>query len=264
MAYARPTYRRRAPAAKYQTKSVYKKTVRRPAAAIATLDAKVRKVVRSMAGLKSTVQYQATASNPIGNVGGTNVYILPISQYSTWNRIFGTDADDESNHSAVWKKFNFDFQINSYDRSDLDYTFYLVSLTKIGQSELFTPSTGGLAGPLGITTLGTNHVVKGGTTGMAFLNKKYFNIHQCKRIITGSVGGSLATETVSLRKRWYLKMAHNKGAGHRLQNPKGDWKALPSPQAANQNMYVLIANNDSTVDQSAYFQMNAIHTVDIA
>lgn len=267
MAYSRPSYKRRAPARKYQTKSVYKKTVRSTKGAIATLDAKVRRVVRNMAGLKSTIQYQMTENNAvIGNGGGDNVYIRPISQYSTWNRIFGTDADDESNHSALWKKTNFDFQIDAgTERNSIDYAFYIVSLTKLGFSELFTPSSGGLAGPLGITSLTINrhYVQGGGSTGMALLNRKYFNIHHCKRIITGS-GGSVAYETASLRKRWYVKMAHNSGKGHRLQNPNGDWKASVSPLVPNQNMYILIFNNDSTIDASVKFKMLGVHTVDIA
>lgn len=270
MAYSRPSYRRRAPARKYQTgprKSVYKRTVRAPRAAIASLDAKVRRITRSMAGLKSTIQYRVNGADTvvIGNAGGNSQFILPLSQYSQWSRIFGADADDESNHSALWRKSNIDFQIDAEnERSNIDYTLYVVSLTKLGASELFTPSSGGLAGPLGITSL-TNgtHYMTGGSAGMALLNRKYFNILHCKRLITGT-GGAVAYETASLRKRWYVKMAHNGGKGHRLQNPKGDWKASVSPLVPNQNLYVLIFNNDSTIDTSVKFKMNCLHTVDIA
>jgi hypothetical protein len=259
MAYARPTYKRRAPARKYQTKSTYKKR-----ATVSSLDAKVRKVVRSMAGLKSTVQYGLGVNNEaIGNAGGSNIYIKPLSQYSGWTRIFGADADDESNHSAIWKKSNLDLEIDAdLERNSIDYSFYIVSLTKLGFSELFTPSSGGLAGPLGITSLTPNRHFSQGSAAMTLLNRKYFNILSAKRLITGT-GGSVAYETASLRKRWYVKMAHNKGTGHRLQNPNGDWKASVSPLVPNQNMYILIFNNDSTVDASVKFRMTCIHTVDI-
>jgi len=70
---------------------------------------------------------------------------------------------------------------------------------------------------------------------MSLLNRKYFNIHLAKRLMTGS-GGSVAYETQSLRKRMYLKMSHNGGKGHRLQNPKGDWKTSVSPLVPNQNL----------------------------
>lgn len=268
MAYSRPTYRRRAPARKYQTKprSVYKKYVKAPRAAIATLDTKVRKLVRTMAGLKSTIQYSdGTAPDVIGNAGGNNVYIKPLSVYSSWTRIFGADADDESNHSAIWRKSNLDMEIDAgTERNAIDYSVYIVSLTKLGASELFTPASGGLAGPLGITSL-TNgtHFVQGSNRGMTLLNKKYFNILACKRLMTGS-GGSVAYETSSLRKRMYIKLAHNGGKGHTLKNPKGDWKNQVSPLVPSQNMYILIFNNDSTVDDSVKFKLLAVHTVDIA
>ena len=275
MAYSRPTYKRRAPARKYQTatKSVYRKSVKKPAAAIATLDYKVRKVVNQMRGLNSTIQYAQGGASVIGNAGGTNVYIQGLSQYGTsqtgntlWNRVFGTDADDESNHSAVWKKTNIDCEIDAdLERSNIDYTMFIVSLTKLGAAELFTPSSGGLAGPLGITSL-TNgrHYQVNGSYGLAMLNRKYFNIKYVKRIMTGT-GGAVAYETASLRKRMYIKLNHGtNGSGFRLQNANGDWRAQPSTQVAGQNLYILIFNNDSTLDASCRFKFNAIHTVDVA
>lgn len=273
MAYARPTYKRRAPARKYQAKSVYKKSVRKPTAAIATLDYKVRKVVNQMRGMASTVQYAQGGISTIGNALGQNVYIQGLSQYGTgqtgnteWKRIFGADPDDESNHSAIWKKTNIDCEIDSdVERSNIDYTMYIVSLTKLGAAELFTPSSGGLAGPLGITSL-TNgrHFQVNGSYGIAMLNRKYFNIKYVKRIMTGS-GGAVAYETASLRKRMYIKLTHGtKGEGFRLQNASGDWRAQPSTQVAGQCLYFLIFNNDSTADASVKFKFNAIHTVDVA
>lgn len=269
MAYSRPTYKRRAPARKYTkgSKSIYTKKVKPARYALPALARQVATLKRKVSGTTSDVQYTTSVNNPIGNVGGTNTYIFPISQYSNWTRIFGTDADDESNHKALWRKSNFDFQINANgERNLIDYAFYLVSLTKLGMEELFTPSSGGLAGPLGVSTL-TNgvHFIDGGVGhGMTMLNRKYFNIHQAKRYRTGAVPSTLATDTNDLSKRWYLKMSHNSGKGHTLQNPKGDWKAIPSPQLAAQNYYILIFNNDSTADQSVLFQMTAVHTLQIA
>lgn len=267
MAYSRPTYRRRAPARKYQvapTKSVYKKVMKPTRTALPALARQVATLSRQVKGTTSDVQYGASFNNPIGNIAGNNVFIYPLSQYSSWTRIFGTDADDESNHKALWKKSNYDFQINTNgERSLIDYSFYIVSLTKLGQEELFTPATGGLAGPLGITglTAGTHYFQL--YAGLTMLNRKYFNILQVKRLRTGSYG-SFATDTNDLSKRWYTKMNYNQGKGHLLQNPKGDWKSIPSPQPAAQNMYILCFNNDSTADQSVNLQMTAIHSLQIA
>jgi len=257
------TPRRRAPAAPKRTWGATKP--RTPT--VRTLAAKVAKISRTVKAVTSEITYsQSVSPSAIGNAGGTNVFIQPLSVYANWTRIFGTDADDESNHSALWKKTVLDLQIDAgTERNSIDYAFYVVSLTKLGQEELFTPSSGGLAGPLGITSLtnATHFVQGGGSTGMALLNKKYFNIHHCRRIITGS-GGSVAYETQSLRKRWMVKLYHNGGKGHRLQNPKGDWKAIPSPQPANQNLYILIFNNDSTADDSVKFKMLALNTLQVS
>jgi hypothetical protein len=254
--------RPRAPAAPKRTWGATK--ARTPT--VRKLASQVAKIQRTVKGTTSDVQYQASFSNPIGNVAGNNCYIYPISQYSAWSRVFGTDADDESNHKALWKRSQMDFQISTNgERNLIDYAFYIVSLTRLGMEELFTPASGGLAGPLGITTLaaGTHYVNGGGGQGMTLLNKKYFNIHVCKRFRTGSTG-SLATDTNDLSKRWYVSLKHNGGKGHLLQNPKGDWKAIPSPQLAGQNMYVLCFNNDSTADSPVYLQMTGLHSLTIS
>lgn len=269
MAYSRPMYRRRAPARKYQSRpsrGIYKKTVKK--GAIRTLDRKVKTIVRKMAGLKSTVQYKQSGAAPIGNVAGTGYYVIELSRCGTaaaqWTRIFGTDADDESNHQALWRKTNLDLEIDAgTERNNLDYTIYVVSLTKKGQGALWTQATGSLAGPLGASGLVNDvHYAIGGTYGQAFLNRNYFNVLASRRFMTGS-GGALAYETASLRKRFYFKMAHNNGKGFLVKQPSGDWRTQQSPQVAGQNLYVLIFNNDSTADATVNVKYNAIHTVDI-
>lgn len=256
---------RRKTTKKPASKSIYKKTVKPARSALPALQRQVAALKRKVDGTVSTVQYQVNAANPIGNVAGNNLYILPLSQYSGWNRIFGMDADDESNHTALWKKSNFDFEISANgERNNIDYSFYIVSLTKLGMEELFTQATGGLAGPLGITPPANGiHYTVGGTAGMAMLNLKYFNIHQAKRFVTGSPG-SLATDTGDLVKRWYYKISHNGGKGHVLKNAKGDWKAIASPQLAAQNYYVMIISNDSTADASVQFRMLGLHILQIS
>lgn len=267
--YRSPVYRRRAPARKYPTRttrSVYTKKVKPVRYALPALARQVAKIQRTVKAVTSEVQYGSNANNPIGNVGGTNVYTLPLSQFSGWGRIFGTDADDESNHSALWKKSNFDFEIDTSGEADpIDYSMYIVTLTKLGMEELFTPASGGLAGPAGITPpVNGTHFVIGGTYGMAWLNRKYFNIIKSKRFITGAYGAP-AADANTLRKRFYVKMSHNGGKGHVIKNPKGDWKAQPSPTVPAQNYYLLLFNNDSTVDgQSVQLRMNAIHTLQIS
>ena len=226
----------------------------------------LQSTVRQIKSTTSIINYGTGANNPVGNAGGDNVYIYPLSQYGTWTRIFGTDADDESNHSALWKKTELDMQIyTNGERNAIDYSMFIVTLTKLGMEELFTPATGGLAGPLGITSLanGTHYWKAGASQGLSFLNKRYFNIIRQRRLVTGSPG-VLATDTRDLIPRFQTVINHNSGKGHTLKNAKGDWKAIPSPQLAAQNYYILIFNNDSTIDTSVFFQFAGLHTLQIA
>lgn len=272
MAYSRPMYRRRAPARKYQTrprstKSIYTKKVKPSRYALPALARQVTALKRKVTGTTSEIQYGVSVSNPVGTVGATTPYVLPLSQFSGWTRVFGADADDESNHRALWKKSNFDFQIDGQSESDsIDYTMYIVSLTKAGQEELFTQATGTLNGPLGASSItNTTHFWVGGTWGMAMLNRKYFNIHYCRRLMTGVGTGATVNDINTNRKRGYFKLLHNGGKGHIITNPKGDWKAMASPQVANQNYYVILFNNDSTVDaQTVQFKLCGLHTLQIS
>jgi hypothetical protein len=224
----------------------------------------LQRVVRQIKSTTSEVNYGTGGNQPIGNVAGNNVYIFPISQYSTWTRIFGTDADDESNHSALWKKTEMDMKLfTNGERNQIDYSMFIVSLTKLGMEELFTQASGGLAGPLGITGLVNGTHYYGNISGQVYLNKRYFNILRKKRLTTGSPG-SLATDTPDLAPRFQTVINHNAGKGHTLRNAKGDWKAIPSPQLASQNLYILIFSNDSTADAGVFLQWTGLHTLQIA
>lgn len=249
--YFTPVYSRR-------RSSATKKPAKQGRVAVTKLVKDVKRLKRDMITQKRTIYYRNSAYDSIGNATSNNVYTWPLFAYSSWTRVFGTDADDEGGKIALIKKSNLDllFDTNG-ERASLDYTMYIVQLTCAGHEQLFNSATGGLA-----ALTDAIHFSRAGTNGMAFLSKRFFNILACRRIITGT-SGSLPTETASLRKRMYIKLNYNKGKGLVVQNPSGDWRTGASPQAPNTNTYIIVFNNDSTVDSAAKLAINALHTVQV-
>ena len=204
--YFTPVYRRRS--------SATRKPARTGTVAIRKLQQDIRKVKREQRIEKSKIFYRNSAFATIGNAAADSVYVFPFFTYASWTRVFGTDADDEAGKNACIKKTNLDLMLNTDgERASIDYTIFVVQLTKFGHQNLYDPVSGGL------NALANNvHYSRAGTNGMAFLSQRYFKILAVKRAITGTAG-SLPTETISLRKRMYLKFNYNKGNGIMVQNP---------------------------------------------
>lgn len=262
MAYYRPRRYtpRRAPARpRRYGSSVYRKTVKPYRQAVPALARTVQKLKRKVLAGDEVAQYSSEISSAIGNLAGNNQFIYPISQFSRWNRTFGADATDEQNNQMLWRKTNIDMEFdNNGERNNIDYTMYIVSLTKMGQLELLNAASGTLNTPL----VNGVHYQVNGTYGQAFLNRKYFNVVRCKRFVTGIYSG-LTTEPQGLRKRFYFKFSHNKGRGFLVKNPSGDWKAKACPQIAGHNMFVIVFNNDSTTDTAVQLRANILHTIEM-
>lgn len=236
----------------------YRKRTSKKTTSMSQLARKVNKLARDMVTQKRVIYYRNSDYASIGNAASNGVYVFPFFAYGGWTRVFGTDADDEGGKIALIKKSNLDVLLETNgERAAVDYTLFVVQLTRAGHEALFSPGTGGLA-----TLTDTIHFSRAGTNGMAFLSKRFFNILAVKRWVSGSTG-SLPTETISLRKRMYMKFNYNKGKGILVQNPSGDWRTGVSPQAPNTNTYLLCFNNDSTVDSNVKIGINALHTVNV-
>lgn len=236
----------------------YRKRTSKKTTTMSQLVRKVNKLSREQRIEKSTIFYRNSAYATIGNAAADSAYVFPFFTYASWTRVFGTDADDETGKNACIKKTNLDLMLNTDgERAAIDYTIFIVQLTKFGHQNLYEPVGGGL------NALANNvHYSRAGTNGMAFLSQRYFKILAVRRVITGTAG-SLPTETISLRKRLYMKFSYNKGKGIMVQNPLGDWKSGISPLAPNTNTYLICFNNDSTVDSSVKLAINALHTVSV-
>lgn len=259
--YGTQTRRTRKPS--YTRRSVFARTVRSGKGAVASLQNQITRLTRKVNVTRDTVQYKATCNDAIGTATGVSQYNYPLMKFSYWQRVFGAAADDETPNDCRIMKTNIDCEIETNGETEnVDYTMYIVSLTKFGQQELLNPGTGNLNGPLANDVHYARRDDTAANQGYVFLNKKYFNVIKAKRLMTGVHAGN-STETASLRKRMYFRFSWNKGKGILHKNPSGDWKAKPCPQTANGNVFIILFNNDSTLDQNVLFKMTALHTVEV-
>lgn len=228
--------------------AVYKKVAKPTRQAIPALARKVTQLSKAITPLKrNIIHYNKALDLGIGNATGDNVFTVPLMNYSTWTRQFGADADDESGKSALVKRNYVSWEINTNgERNSLDYSIFVVSLKK-NATDLLNLTTGDITG----LTL-NQHFVRGQNQGQGiFLNPNFFNIHYYKRWISGTIG-SLSTDTPDLRKifSWSMKKPVT------VTNPRGDWKANNFPREVSKNYYLMIFNNDSTVDSAARCYFN--------
>lgn len=175
--------------------------------------------------------------------------------------VFGTDAADTYNNSAILRSFGVDCVLSMANEKDLvTYTIMLVSPKDLIGSA-FDMTTGLLS-----LTSGTHYTI---TDGMAMVNKEFFTIHKIWRKATGNNGlvpGSVYTnagfapinaDDSRLRHRWYFKHRYNK----KVFNPVGNWGGLICPRDPSDNVFLLIFNDNSTVDlENPTFKYNAIYT----
>lgn len=254
-------YRRYKPS--YTRRSVFRKTVATGKGAIATLQNEITRLRRKVNVTKDIVQYKDTTNDTIGNLAGNACYNRPLAKFSYWLRTFGTAAEDELPNEARWMKTNIDMEIdNNGERNNVDYSMYIVTLTKFGQQELIDPATGLMVQPLVLDVHYTRRDDASTNAGFVFLNKKYFNVLKCRRLMTGILSG-LTTEPQGLRKRMYFKFLWNKSKGFMIKNPSGNWKAKACPSYGSACPFILLFNNDSTADQSVLLKFTAIHTVEV-
>jgi hypothetical protein len=239
---------------KRSTASTYRKVVKPARQAIPALARQVATIKRQIRPLtRNVIHYSKVFSGGIGNAGGNNVFVLPLNNYSSWTRVFGADADDESGKTAMAKYMKLLWKLNTNgERNTIDYSMFVVSLKK-NATDLFNASNGNLNAPV----LNTHYVIGNNGQG-AFLNPNFFNIMYSRRWTSGTTG-SLATDTSDLVGNFSFKLKSQQLPT--FTNPAGDWKANNFPREITKNMYLIIFNNDSIADAavqivySQYIQM---------
>jgi hypothetical protein len=211
--------------------------------------------------------YQQQAVNvTMGNATGDYIDIIPMNKFTSWSRIFGTDADDEQGKRCVVKSSSMNWNINTAEPDPIGFSVFAVSLKK-SASDIIN-----VAGDLSGLTAGTHYV---GNGSKVLLNMNYFNVHYVKRFQMGSeqvfrtavvlpgapAVQAIPAETASLQKIGKINIPYGK-MGMAIVNPAGDWKAGGHPKADTQNHFVLFFSDNSTVDgQNPFLSYNIVHSV---
>lgn len=237
-----------------------------------TIVSKVKTLSRAISKLNKValnrINYQQNGSFSMSNATGLADYAsVPLLKFSTWSRIFGTDADDESNKQALVRSTKANWQMWTSEPDGRSYSFFVVSLKDQANELLNTDGT------LGTLTSGTHYA---GTGGQVLLNLKFFNLHYYRRRIAGvnpqekSAGTAApavqnigATTNDSIQQGTFLvKYGKN---GMKVLNPSGDWKAGVYPKDPSKNYYIIVFwDGDSTADlQVPTMYYNMVHSVDV-
>lgn len=237
---------------KKTVKAVVKKTA-------PTLTKKVQALTKKVSALNAVamnrLMYQYAYATNCTNALGTSSYdAQPLLKFDNWTRIFGTDADDETQKKAILRKINLNWQITSNEPDARWFSVFLVSLKDEASGLL---QTDGTLAPL---TKGTHYADVQGQGSGALLNLKFFNIHYHRRFSIGVVPQSKAasgaipgvqdigmTNKDSTRiGKVNLTLGKN---GIRVINPSGDWKAGVYPKDPSKNYYFMTFwSGDSNVD----------------
>lgn len=224
----------------------------KPLTAIASLQRQVRQL---NAVAMNRLHYSGNDTFFCANATGVPSYnATPLTRFSTWTRIFGTDADDETQKKALIRKCSLNWQITTSEPDARWYSVFLVSL-KDEASDLLNSD-----GTLASLAQGTHYSDPQGQGSGTLLNLKFFNIHYHRRFSLGvqpqvkaAVAPAGAVQNIGMTTKDSTRIGkanivYGKN-GIRVLNPSGDWKAGVFPKDPSKNYYFLTFwSGDSTLD----------------
>lgn len=246
MAYARRVTRRRT----YKRKSSLAKIAKGKSSPLAKLARSVRTIQRYIKKDQEYLNYSQTWVNQ--SVSSTYT-AFHLNDFSSWGRIFGTTANDDTGNGVIWKSSGLDMKFTTGNEpANVNFTVMLLHCKDTAKSLI------GSGGALTLTN-GDTHYTQ---SGLTMVNKKFFNILRIKRFSLGNNGQVASTATAQTQfgtdRRFYMKISPNK----KIINPTGDWKNLTQSLDPSGNYYLVVFNDNSALDlESPDMTMNAVHTV---
>lgn len=233
--------------------------------AIAKVATAVKRIQRKMRTQTDTINFQQAAAS---DIPGSTPVQFALSNYSTYQAIFGTTANDFQSNKMIHKSFAMQCRVslNSVTPEDdtVSFSAFLVRLKdEMASSINFSNGTLNLQPGIHYAQLGTASIVDANpSTGMVMLNKKYFDIIKYKRFTLTNNSQPLGTSTAQTQDgtdiEWYWKVKPNVT----VRNPAGNWALMNiSPDPSDNYFYLLFHNNTLLDLESPFFSVNAVHTV---
>lgn len=176
-----------------------------------------------------------------------------LNDFSSWGRIFGTTSNDDAENGVIWKSSGIDMKFTTGNEpANVNFTVMLLQCKDTAKSLI--GSTGALT-----LTNGDTHYTQ---SGLTMVNKRFFNILKIRRFSLGNNGQVASTSTAQTQfgtdRRFYMKISPNK----KIVNPTGDWKNLTQSPDSSGNYYLVVFNDNSSLDlESPDLTMNVVHTV---
>lgn len=239
----------------YKKKFTKKKKTMKKKPVIKSVDKRLRRLEKKDRDQHQYLNYVqgATQTNITQPFTGIN-----LCDFNSMTAMFGAGADDETDQKIIHSSFGIDGYISlenliNDEENTIQLTMFLVSLKdQIGSA--FNPATSAL------TLSNTVHYYS--QDGLTMLNKKVFNIHKVKRLSLTNHNKALADPSAQTQHgtdyRFYWKWRPNQY----ITNPLGNWKSLGSGVDPSKTYYLLIFNNNSTLDlESPAFTYNVVHTM---
>jgi hypothetical protein len=184
-----------------------------------------------------------------GTEGALSIDQIALTRFSDWERVFGTQANDEVNKSCLIKTLALKMAIDvrNYNTRTPGFSVFVVSPTKLCDSN-WDPALGIFhniekdkhytcdftTDPLKVEI---GHDCQPDTV---FLNLNYFKIHYYRTFRLGNADDNVnPTDTRSSVKQ--MKFSIKKPIT--VSNPSGDWKDLTSIADSSKNLVLLVFCN---------------------
>lgn len=196
-------------------------------------------------------QFQITANNILA----LPYVVWGISEVTSWTRRFGAAPSGQ----AMLRKIEVDIQVQiNSEPSPVTYSMFLISLKETTSAQLIANTTAALSGLVENTHYTLGPAANGGR-GQAYLNPAFFKIHKTRRFqLSGlkyDTAGDEARNQVGTVKRFAWTIPFKR----RLVSGRGSWDENISSVPNSARLYVLIFNDNSTVDgESPYMTGNAL------
>lgn len=223
--------------------SKYAKRPRRKVGKMGGVAALARKVNGLLRARRSAAQW-LNMNKSITNTSLAQVTAYNCCEYSAMTPIFGTSAEDLLDPKVLYHSSKLQIRLSLENTNNEEettrFSVFLVSLKDRVPQSKFNNSTGVL------TLVGNQDYVI--NQGIAYINKKIFNIHKAKYFTLTNYGTALGTAAGQSQFGTAHEFSWNIAPRMTIEHPAGNWSALASSLDPSKQYYVLVFTDNQTGD----------------
>lgn len=211
------------------------------ATSVAALARKVNRLVRAK---KAATQWLNLRRQEV-NTSVAAQHNFNLCAYNAMTPVFGTGAEDLTDPKAFIHSMLLNIRVSlentvNNEESTTRFSMFVVSLKDKVSSGVFVNNTGVL------TLAQDSHYTV--SQGIAYLNKKIFKIHNAKYFTLTNYDTALGTAAgqsqFGTAREFNIRIAPKMT----IENPSGNWIAMPSSLDPSKQYYVLLFSDNQTGD----------------